>query len=336
MTQRYPQWLMTAAVMGLLVIGPVRGRAAEPDKLLPAEAEIVVQINYKQILESELIKKYALEQMKQALQNQDAKKLLDELGLDPFRDIHRIIIAGEIRGRGEEGRYLMIGYGSFDPEKLFATAEAYSKKNPDRFSLIRDGDTVMFKFQPDSGQMPVYATVLDDKTVVAGSDKKIVMNAVAASRSNKKPPIKPELTALLKKMDEKASIYACALVKGKFDDVNIPQGAPIDLTRFQELLPKMETLSLAFRIGKDVKMEVNMGMSNEDAADEMNKAMKNLLNDIKPLLQLATAADPRTKPLTDVVNSIKVNTKSKEVTLTGEISEANIQRMIKPDDDGQP
>jgi hypothetical protein len=75
-------------------------------------------------------------------------------------------------------------------------------------------------------------------------------------------------------------------------------------------------------------------MANDDAADEMSKAVKNLLNDVKPLLQLAVAADPRTKPLTDVVNSIKVNSKSKEVILTGEISEANIQRMIKPDDDG--
>jgi hypothetical protein len=96
----------------------------------------------------------------------------------------------------------------------------------------------------------------------------------------------------------------------------------------------METMSMTLRIGKDIKLEMSMGMANDDAADEMSKAVKNLLNDVKPLLQLAVAADPRTKPLTDVVNSIKVNSKSKEVILTGEISEANIQRMIKPDDDG--
>lgn len=327
--------LLILAVLTWSSPTPAKLRAAEPDKLLPAEAELVVQINYKQILESELIKKYALEQMKQALQNQNAKKILDELGLDPFRDIHRLLIAGEIKGR-DDSRYLIIGYGSFDPEKLFATAEAYSKKDPDRFSMIRDGDTVMFKFQPDNGQLPVYATVLDDKTVIAGSDKKIIMNAVAASREGKKKaPIKPELAALIKKMDEKASIYACAIVKGKLDEVTIPQGAPVDLSKFQDLLPKMETLSFVFRIGKDVKMEVSMGMNNEDTADEMSKAVKNLLNDVKPLLQLATAADPRTKPLTDVVNSIKVNVKSRDVVVSGEISEANIQRMIKPEDDGQ-
>jgi hypothetical protein len=327
--------LTLSALMCLswLSVDPSRLAAAEPDKLLPAETEIVFQINYKQILESDLIKKYALEQMKQALQDQSAKKLLDELGLDPFRDIHRIIIAGEIKG-ADDSRYLMIAYGNFDPEKLFATAEAYSKKNTDNFAMIREQETVMFKFQPNNGQLPVYATVLDDKTVIAGSDKKIIMNAVNASRSDKnKPPIKPELAALIKKMDDKASMYACAWVKGKFDDVNIPQGAPIDLTKFQDLIPKMETMSLMLRVGKDIQMEVGIGMNNQDAADEMSKAVKNLLNDVKPLLQLATAADPRTKPLTDVVNSIKVNGKNKEVTLTGEISEANIQRMIKPQED---
>jgi hypothetical protein len=330
-----PRLCSLFGVLGLMAGLPLAAQAAEPDKLLPPESEIVIQINFKQILESDLFKKYALEQTKQVMQNQEAKKILDELGLDPLKDIHRIIVAGEMKGR-DDSRYLMIGYGSFDPEKLFATAEAYSKKNPDRFSLIREGETVMFKFQPDNGQLPVYTTVLDDKTVIAGSDKKIILDAVNVSKSGRKPKaaIKPELAALIKKMDEKASMYVCALVKGKFDDVNIPQGTPVDLTKFQDLLPKMETVSMTLRIGKDVKMEISMGMNNEDSADDMSKAVKNLLNDVKPLLQLATAADPRTKPLTDVVNSIKVNTKSKEVTLTGEISEANIQRMIKPEDDG--
>jgi hypothetical protein len=320
-------WVLMASLPSVV-------RAADSDKLLPAESEVVIQINYKQILESELIKKYALEQMKQALESQaEVKNVLNELGLDPFKDIHRIVIAGEMKS-GEEGRGLIIGYGNFDPEKLFAAAEAYSKKKPDTFSLIRDGEIIMFKVQPENGQMPLYATVLDDKTVIAGSDKKIVQDAIAAAKGNKRPRIKPELAALLKKMDEKASISACALVKGKLDDVNIPPGAPVDLTKFQDLLPKMETMSMTLRIGKDIKLEMSMGMANDDAADEMSKAVKNLLNDVKPLLQLAVAADPRTKPLTDVVNSIKVNSKSKEVILTGEISEANIQRMIKPDDDG--
>ncbi len=319
----------------LLVAGlAAPARAAEVDKLLPAEAEIVIHINYKQILESDLVKKHALEQMKQALQTQQqAQRILQELGLDPFKDIHRIIMAGEMAAQPEEGRYLMIGYGNFDPDKLFAAAESYSKKNPDRFSLLREGETFIFKLQPDNGQMPIYATLLDDKTAVAGSDRKMILNAVAAHKQGKKPAVKPELAALIKKMDDKASMYVCALVKGKFDNVTIPQGLPVDLSRFETLLPKMETLAMTLRVGKDVKMEFAMGMKDDAAAEDMSTAVRNLLNDVKPLLQLAAAADPRTKPLSDVLNTFKVSSKNKEVTLNGEISEANVLRMVKPSDD---
>ena len=40
-------------------------RAAEPDKLLPATTDSVVQVNIRQVLDSDIAKKYALEQLKQ-------------------------------------------------------------------------------------------------------------------------------------------------------------------------------------------------------------------------------------------------------------------------------
>ena len=77
----------------------IPSRAAEPDKLLPADADTVVTVNIKQILDTDIIKKYALEQLKQALDGQDAKKLLTELGLDPLKDIDRIVVGANIKGR---------------------------------------------------------------------------------------------------------------------------------------------------------------------------------------------------------------------------------------------
>ena len=67
-------------------------RAADVDKLIPADAEYVVHFNLKQLLGSEIIKKYALDQLKQALQGNDAQAMLKELGLDPLKDIQKITI----------------------------------------------------------------------------------------------------------------------------------------------------------------------------------------------------------------------------------------------------
>ena len=77
-----------------VVLAAQTTRAADPDKLLPADAEFVLSVNVKQIVESDIIKKYALAQMKQALQGNDAQKMLKELGLDPLKDIDRVVLGG--------------------------------------------------------------------------------------------------------------------------------------------------------------------------------------------------------------------------------------------------
>jgi hypothetical protein len=317
-------------------LGAPTARAAEPDKLLPAEADTVVHVNVKQILGTDIIKKYALEQIKQLLDGQDAKKLLTEIGLDPLKDIDKVVVGANIKGRTDT-KYLMIVHGTFDPDKLYKAAEAQSKKDSDRFAMIKDGNTVIFKYQPENGENPIYGTVVSDKTVVAASDKKLIADALKAAEGNKKPPIKQELLDLVKRMDEKSSVYAVSVVKGKFDDVKLPVGGniPIDFTTLEKLLPKTETMAVSVKIGMDVNVEFTLGMKDDDTAGEMREAIDDLLKQVKPLLTFGAAAEPRLKPVIDVFGTIKTSTKSKEVTVTGKVTGANIGKMIKPDPDGQ-
>jgi hypothetical protein len=293
-------------------------------------------VNVKQILATDIVKKYALEQLKQALDGQDAKKLLSEIGLDPLKDIDKIVVGANIQGRNDS-KYLLIVHGNFDPDKLFKAAEAQSKKDADRFGMIKDGNTTIFKYQPDNGEQPIYGTVVNDKTVVAASDKKLISNALKAAAGEKKAPLKQELADLVKKMDEKASVYAVSLVKGKFDDVKLPGGGniPIDLSGLEKLLPKAETMAVAVKVGTDVNVEVTIGMKDDDAAGDMRNALDELFKQLKPLAALAGAAEPRAKPLTDVLATIKTGSKNKDVTITGKVTGTNIGKMIKPDADDQ-
>ena len=183
--------LGAAFALGLVAVAATNARAAEPDKLLPADADTVVQVNIKQILDTDIIKKYALEQLKQALDGQDAKKLLSEIGLDPLKDIDKVVVGANVKGRTDT-KFLMIVHGTFDPDKLYKAAEAKSKKDADRFAMIKDGNTVIFKYTPENGENPIYGTVVNDKTVVAGSDKKMIANALKAAEEGKKAPIKRE------------------------------------------------------------------------------------------------------------------------------------------------
>jgi len=146
----------------VLIAGSVTAtaRAAEPDKLLPATTEGVLQVNVRQILDSDIAKKYALEQLKQVLDGQDAKKVLTELGLDPLKDIEQLVVGFSGSGKAD-AKALIILHGKFTPDKLYMAAEAQAKKDPDKFSMIKEGSTIFFKYQPDNGDSAFYGTVVD-------------------------------------------------------------------------------------------------------------------------------------------------------------------------------
>lgn len=326
--------LGTALIAGALAANT--SRAAEPDKLLPAEADTVVSVNIKQILDTDIIKKYALEQLKQALDGQDAKKLLTELGLDPLKDIDRVVVGANIKGRSDS-KFLMIVHGAFDPDRLYKAAEKQSKVDADRFAMIKDGDTVVFKYTPENGENPIYGTVVNDKTVIAASDRKMIANALKAAEAGKKALIKTELADLVKRMDEKSSVYACGIVKGKFDDLKLPAGGnvPVDLETIQKLIPLTESMAVSVKVGADVAVEVTLGMKDTDTAGEMRNALDDLIKQVKPLAALAGAAEPRAKPLADILNTVKTSSKDKDVTVSGKVTSANIGKMMKPEPDGE-
>jgi hypothetical protein len=324
--------LAAAFAVTLAALNTPGARAAEPDKLLPADADTVTYVNVKQLVDSDVIKKYALEQIKQALAGQEAKKLLEDMGLDPLKDIEKVWIGSSGKDQNDM-KALVIVHGKFDPDKLFKAASAATKKDGDKFSMVKDGNTTLFKYQPEMGN-PIYGTVVDDTTVVAGTDKKLVAEALKQAAGSKKAPIKAELTDLVKTMDEKASAYVVSLVKGKLDDVKIPAqvSETLNLGALEKVLPKTDTLTLVMKITGDITLEVVFGMRDDNSAADMDAALAKAIDSIKALVPILAAADPKAKPLTDVVKTLKTSVKKKNVTMTGKITGENLGKMINPDD----
>lgn len=325
---RFTRFGLAAAFAITLATSNVR--AAEPDKLLPADADTVFYVNVKQVVESEVVKKYALEQIKQALAGEDAKKLLEEMGLDPLKDIETLWAGTSGKDR-DDMKGLIIIHGKFEPEKLFKAAEIQTKKEGDKFSMVKDGTATLFKYQPDQGN-PIYGTVFDEKTVLAGTDKKIVADALKQAEEKKPMPLGKELTAALKKMDEKSSIFVVSVVKGKFKNVKLPAEIPFDLSGLEKALPFTNTMSLVVRLSADIGLEVAFGMQDEDSAADMGDAVAELIKGVQGLAPLAAAADPRFKPLPDVVKTLKSDVKNQAVTLTGKLTGDNLGKMINPGD----
>src|ERR1700722_3490478 len=125
-------------------LSTVTARAAEPDRLLPASTDSVVQVNVRQILDADITKKYALEQIKQLLDGNDAKKILTELGLNPLKDIDQVVM-GSSGANKDDMKLLVIVHGKFNVDKLTRAAEAQTKRDPDKLSKVVEGNTTMYK-----------------------------------------------------------------------------------------------------------------------------------------------------------------------------------------------
>jgi hypothetical protein len=108
-------------------------RAAEVDRLLPADSELVVTVNVRQILESPLFKKHvALKDAQDALTEHlpgEANQILKDLGFDPFTDLDSVTVAGP--GGHDKDRGLIVVRGRFDADKIKARAAQAAKDDPD-------------------------------------------------------------------------------------------------------------------------------------------------------------------------------------------------------------
>ncbi|MGL5098136.1 MAG: hypothetical protein ACRDD1_21320, partial [Planctomycetia bacterium] len=265
----------TRPVMGLfaaaLLAAPVApARAAEVDPLLPVETEAVMFLNVRQILDCELVKKFALGQLKQALQGQDAQKMIKQLGVDPLKDVETLV-AGTWGKDPKNMQVVAVLYGKFNPEKLFAAATDATKDKPDEIAIVTEGKYKLVKFTPKTenpDQKPFYVAVADEETLIAGSDAKLVTTAVAAAEKDAKPVLGKELSSLILAQDDKASMYACGLTAGKVDvpaNLNLPG---VDGAKLAKQLENMKSLAMTLRMTKDVAVEIGMGMKDEDSADD--------------------------------------------------------------------
>ena len=66
-------------------------------------------------------------------------------------------------------------------------------------------------------------------------------------------------------------------------------------------MPLTESIAVSVKVGADVAVEVTLGMKDNDTAGEMRNALDDLIKQVKPLAALAGAAEPRAKPLADIL-----------------------------------
>ncbi len=259
------------AVLALVALAGF-GRAADIDKLLPNNSDAVVIVNVKQITESNLFKNYQ-DQIKELIQNNaEAKKTLEDLGLDPFKDIYTIMIAGP-GNKQDEG--LIIVEGRFNRGKLEARAEAAAKDPKEGVKIVKEGNYKIYEVEGKNNREPGFGAIVSDSVLVFAPKKDLILDALDKHAGKKKLELKKELADLLAKVDSKRSISVVALPTGL--------GAPQPV---QEFAKNIKSVTGGVTISDEVKANFILAAKDEKGAKSVAETLDDGLSQAKGLIAL--------------------------------------------------
>jgi hypothetical protein len=321
------------AVLGLALAAlflAVPARAAEVDKLLPNDTEVLITINVKQIIDSTLVQKLAVDKLKKALEDQDeAKKVLTELGFDPFKDLDSITFA--ISSGSETDKGLIIAHGRFDVTKFTAKAEEVAKEMKDVVKITKvagpgaeSGKINLYEVNYPGQSQPVYVTLMDKNTLLVSPGKDYVLDAIDKAAKRKKFELKSkELEKLLGRIDGKQSIWTAVLGS------TLEKSPYLNDDTVKDLVSKLTDAHVGLTIDKDLKAEVSITAKNNEDAKKLDEAINDNLNQAVGILSLLAGSQPEIKPFLNVLKSIRPSIKDKTISIQATLAGEDIEKAVE-------
>lgn len=214
---------MTAVplALALLLVHTAVPRPADTtaaQKYLPDETDMVVSANVRQILDSAAFRKYGLDRVRAWLKDDPRARVMSLVGLDPLRDIRRVVVAGPA-SLAVRSRWLAVIQGHFEVHRIHSSAELLTKVQPARLKLTRQAGVALYEVHGRRLPQPVFAAFLDDGTLIASPVKGWVTDAVLKHAGKKAASLNKDLQALLAEGDDSRSLWLA--------------GVPLDLVRNQ-------------------------------------------------------------------------------------------------------
>jgi hypothetical protein len=322
--------MLTLGLAAALLTSPAR--AGEVDKYLPEDTEIYSVVNIRQILGSALVKNLGgVETIKGFMQmSKEVSDALKDLGLDPLKDIDKIISAQP--GSGEQDKGLSIIQGRFDLEKFRDTAAKAAKDNKDvvKVQKVKDGqggehtiyEVVLAEAIPGApGNLALFVGFASKNTILVGRSKDYLVTGLKVKDETKTVLKSKAFQNMIEKLDDKQSVamvmLAEGLKKGPLD------GAP---QQVKDIVNKIETASFGFTVTDGVKLEFAIGAKNAADAKDLKDEAVNGLNAAK--FGLGLLKDPRLEPVMKLLDTIKISSRDKIATLKAELTGEELNKLL--------
>jgi hypothetical protein len=305
--------MRSAAVLLACLSLAVPARAAGLDPHLPADTERYLSIDVKQILESAVGKKLGDERLKGLLQYlPETNALLDELGIDPLKDVDRLQIASSKSTENDKG--LMILTGRFDAAKIKKRAE-----DTDKFATHQEkvGNATVTLYEVKKAGKGVFVALPDNKTLLASGGKEYVVGALKQAREAKKPALKDkQVQAVLQKLDPKLAVGVAVRGGG------LPKSDLLDLVprAIRQIVEKVEVIGGGAGFTDEVKFSLVGSAKTEDDAKAVRETVGNAIKLVQVGVGFLGNENKVVNLVREVLETMRVGGRDKLVTFTARLS----------------
>jgi hypothetical protein len=315
--------LFAVVSVGLLAV-PASLRA-DP-KYLPSDTSAVLIINFKQILNSDLVKgqKDGIDELKKAIEGQGgpdaaaALKYLKDAGFDPLKDLHTLI-AGSPNPRDTESGFLIIR-GNFDVDKIQGIAAQAVKDNGDALKITKSGDINVYEISPAGGANTFYAAFVNKDTMIAGGSKDGLKEGIARVNGTKKATHKAEFKELLKTISDKQSI-SFAISGDALGELKNNPAVPF--------ADSVQGITGFLTLGKTVQFQAGVHTKDAQSAQQLTAVMTGLLELGKNAVNQKAKDDERAAPVVDIMKTLKLSSQGNQMVLRGEITLDTLEKLKK-------
>lgn len=304
-------------------------RAAEVDKYLPPDTEVVISINVRQILSSELLKKAGLEQWKQMLKNAGPiNDALQDLGFDPFKDLDRVTVATP--GGSEQDRGLIILRGNFDPAKIKAKVDNEIKTNADALKVHKvpdglGGQSIIYETVIPDQKVPLFVAIASKDTILLSPGKDYVVDGLKKVAAKESAGLRnKDMHGLLEKMDDKQSLSLAALGSALAKSGNLPDNA-------KDAIEKLDAVGGGVTATDEVKLEIALSTKSPEAAKEIDKTLSDGLNQAVGLVALFASQKKELAPAIDILKTVRCASKGKVVIIKAQVPADIIDKALGKD-----
>jgi WD40 repeat protein len=299
---------------------PNPARTPGPERYLPGDTSLVVSFNVRQFLGSELAQRYALQPLRQAMAGPEAQRVLKDLGLDPLRDVTRVTVAV---GAGGPEKPLILVRGMFDRREFEARAFDFARENPERLRAVREADGPVYEVV-NAGQpgQSLFVATLDADTVAASPDRAAVLQARSQGH-RKGVSLGRVMQDLIAAADDRTSLWLAATPQALAEKMPLPN------PQVRQEIEKVAAVTGSVNVTGDVRLDIVLTASTDDAARDLSRKLEEGLTQVKGALPLLLGQQEEMKPVIDLVNSLKLSTKDKTITLQGGLSASEIESALR-------